>query len=289
MWRKKVLENGHQLFLHETPGNKGTIIAVHGLLGHHMQLGHYQRAFENQYRMITYDLRGRGKSTNASFDTCINRHVEDLVYLIYALKIKSPILLGYSTGAYICLKAAALIDGVSAVILLDGAAQTDEGQKELILPSIVRLKNVYPSRLSYIEESRVNYEKLGIRWSEHMNRFVNYEIEKKGNYWTQRSNPNLIEQDFLSSFEYNIENIAPKINVPVMLIHAEGNVGNRPFYYESQFNKLKELIKDIQIVKSKANHFSLVFNRQIELEWKMLKFLNESKEKVNVSSSTNKK
>ncbi|WP_277673940.1 alpha/beta hydrolase [Piscibacillus halophilus] len=275
MWRKKFLKNGKQLFIHETPGEKGTIIGVHGLTGHHMQLGHYQKAFEKQFRMITYDLRGRGKSSEADPSTCIDQHVDDLVELIDLLKVERPILMGYSMGAYICLKAASRLENVGAVILLDGAAETDEGQKELILPSLVRLKTPYSTRLDYITQTRKAYEKLGIRWSEHMNRIVNYEIEKQGDHWEHKSDSKLIEKDFMSFFDYNVEQYAPSITAPVLLVQATGHmVGRRPLFYDFQFYKLEQLINTIETIKTKANHLTLVFNKQVELEWRMLDFLN---------------
>ncbi|WP_054754840.1 alpha/beta fold hydrolase [Piscibacillus salipiscarius] len=193
MWRKKALTGGKQLFIHETPGEKGTVIGVHGLTGHHMQLGHFQKALEKQYRMITYDLNGRGKSSNADNNSNIDQHVQELIELIKVLKIDRPILMGYSIGANICLKAATLID-VEALILIDGAGEVDQGQKELILPSLIRLEQSYLSRLDYINLIRNTYEKHGVRWSEHMNRIVNYEIEKSNDYWVHKSNHNIIKK-----------------------------------------------------------------------------------------------
>ncbi|MGP4073479.1 alpha/beta hydrolase [Piscibacillus sp. B03] len=274
MWRKKTLTNGRQLFIHETPGEKGTIIGVHGLTGNHMQLGHFQKAFEKQYRMITYDLRGRGKSSEADSNTSIDQHVKDLVELIKLLKVKRPILMGYSMGAYICLKTAALVNDVEALILLDGAGEADEGQKELVLPSLVRLKNKYISRIDYINQTRETFEKFGIRWSEHMNRVVNYDVEKVGHHWEHKSNAELIKKDYMSFFDFKVEDYAESVNCPVLLVQAIRPVGRRTLFYEFQYEKLEKLIKNIETIKTKANHVSLVFNKQVELEWKVLNFLS---------------
>lgn len=286
MWRKKNLSNGKYLFLHESPGDKGTIIGVHGLTGHHMQLGHFQKAVEMQYRMITYDLRGRGKSSNADVDTSIDHHVDDLVEFIQSLNVDRPILMGYSMGAYICLKAATRLKNVAGIILLDGAAETDGGQKELILPSLLRLEKTYLSRLDYIDQTRENYEKLGIRWTEYMNKIVNYEIEKVDNHWEHKSDKTLIERDFLSFFDFRIEQVANKIDVPTLLIQATGDLGHRPLFYDFEFYKLKTLLKNINVLKTNANHLTLVFNRQPEIEWQVMHFIEEHVLNASSNSTT---
>src|SRR5690625_6337800 len=95
-------EGGYTFYVRDTPGEQGTIVAVHGLTGNHKQFYHFQKSLAGKYRFISYDIRGRGKSDSASSETSIFTHAEDLVKLIETLNIKRPILMGYSMGAYIC-------------------------------------------------------------------------------------------------------------------------------------------------------------------------------------------
>ncbi|MGM8214675.1 alpha/beta hydrolase [Bacillaceae bacterium W0354] len=267
------LTNGKKLFVKDVPGEKETIIFVHGLTGNYKQLSYFQDALADGNRIIAYDLRGRGFSDEVSEDSSINRHVDDLLSLIETLKIVKPILIGYSMGAYICLKAASIIKNPKALILLDGAGETDEGQKDLILPSLGRLRKTYISREDYVEQTRASYAKLGINWDERMTDIAHYEIEEKDGAWTHKSNAEIMEKDFLSFYDFKHENYTKNLNIPTLLIAAKGKMGNRPLFYEHSYDLLKQLVPQLKIVTTEANHLTLVFNRQEDLETELKNFI----------------
>ena len=54
--------NGSSLHYVEYPGERDTIIAIHGLTGNHKQLHYYANALKGNYRVIAIDLNGRGES-----------------------------------------------------------------------------------------------------------------------------------------------------------------------------------------------------------------------------------
>jgi non-heme chloroperoxidase len=58
------------------------------------------------YNLVTYDLRGNGKSvrTKTSQDMSLHAHVADLHALISELKIEQPVIVGYSYGAIIAME-----------------------------------------------------------------------------------------------------------------------------------------------------------------------------------------
>ena len=64
----------------------------------------------------------------------------NLLDLIATLEIERPILLGYSMGAYISAIAASRLANTESLILLDGAGLADESTRQLVLPSLERLK-----------------------------------------------------------------------------------------------------------------------------------------------------
>lgn len=266
------LNNGKNLYVKDIPGENGTVIFVHGLTGNHKQLSYFQDALKS-YRTIAYDLRGRGLSDQASDDSSIDRHVEDLLSLIETLNIENPILVGYSMGAFICLKVASLIEQPKALILIDGAGETDEGQKDLILPSLNRLRKNYTSKEDYVEQTRTGYNKLGIQWDERMTEIAHYEITEKDGTWVHRSDAEIMEKDFLSFYDFEHEIYTNKINIPVLLIAATGHMGSRPLFYDSSYDKLKQLLPQLKVVKTDENHLTLVFNRQERLEQEIISFL----------------
>lgn len=72
------------------------------------------------YRVIAYDPRGQGMSTNTAIGNDYTTHGEDLAALIDGLAIKNPILVGWSAGAhtawaYTKLRGAASIAGLVTI------------------------------------------------------------------------------------------------------------------------------------------------------------------------------
>jgi pimeloyl-ACP methyl ester carboxylesterase len=87
----------------------------------------------SDFRAITYDERARGrseKSSDYSFDGCI----EDLAAIAAATGVRRPFLVGWSLGAAIAVRYAAVhTDDVAGLLLIDGAfpiSMLDESARE---------------------------------------------------------------------------------------------------------------------------------------------------------------
>src|SRR5690625_1787582 len=214
-------KTGHHFYIKDTPGSLGTIIAVHGLTGNHKQLYHYQQAFYNKYRFITYDVRGRGNSDQTSANTSIYTHANDLINLIEELDIKRPILMGYSMGAYISAIVASRLKNIEALILLDGVGTADDVSRELVLPSLKRLEKVFESPKEYVNEVEFLYKNLLVDWNDLIAEMVAYDIKQMDTGWIHKSDTKLIEQDFESFYTFNHDEVCTKIIVPTLLYIAK--------------------------------------------------------------------
>lgn len=262
--------------VHETPGDSGTIIAVHGLTGHHQQLMHYQTAFSGEYRFISYDVSGRGNSDPALPDTSIDTHAEELADLIDALKIENPILLGYSMGAYICVLATANYSFINpkALILLDGGGKADDTARELVLPSLDRMKKKYVSEKHYIEDMHELYTRLNIEWNAEVERSIRYELTKESAHWKHKSNAELIAQDFESFYSFKPGEMAERIVCPVFLLIATGNLGGqRALFTEDSYTTLKKVLHPLRLEYTKQNHYEIILNNQPEIFKQIRDFL----------------
>ncbi|MFC5628721.1 alpha/beta fold hydrolase [Aliibacillus thermotolerans] len=269
-------KSGHTLYVEDIPGTWGTIIAAHGLTGNHKQFDFYKQALAGDYRFISYDIRGRGKSDPASSNTSIFTHAEDFMELIDHLKIEKPILLGYSMGAYLCaLAAASRRKSVSSLILLDGAGDADETARELVLPSLNRMKKVYPTQEDYVTETRNLYTTLNIVWDTTMEEIVRYEIRQQENgEWQHRSQAAVMEKDFESFYSFRSEEVASSISCPVLLIIATGNIGDkRSLFTEESYTTLKKKIANMDTMVTPVNHYELIFNEQPEIYDRIHSFL----------------
>lgn len=89
----------------EGPDDAGVIIFIHGFPFNKSMWNTQVEALENNYRVISYDIRGHGGSDAGEGDFSIELFVNDLLSLMDALKIDKAILCGLSMGGYIALNA----------------------------------------------------------------------------------------------------------------------------------------------------------------------------------------
>ncbi len=85
---------------------KETLVFIHGLSGSSSAWLQYEKKFENDYNILTYDLRGHGKSKKYKNyeDYELSYFVRDLEEILNLLQIKKFILISHSFGAMIALK-----------------------------------------------------------------------------------------------------------------------------------------------------------------------------------------
>jgi len=267
-------KKGQTFCINETAGEQGTIIAAHGLTGNHKQFYHFQKAFTEKYRFISYDIRGRGNSDPALAETSIFTHAEDLIELIKTLKIERPILMGYSMGAYICALVASRLPQVEALILLDGAGEADETSKQLVLPSLKRLEKFYRSEQEYVKEVKKLYTNLNVHWNDTLAKIVTYDIKKTNQGWKHKSDPKLIEQDFETFYTFKPEQVGSEISCDTFLLIATGKIADKaPLFREEGYQNMRKSISHIETKYADVNHYELVFNGQPEIVREIEKFL----------------
>ncbi|RST58784.1 alpha/beta hydrolase [Siminovitchia terrae] len=271
---------GRTFYIHETPGEQGTIIGSHGLTGNHKQLHYYQEAFSGTYQFISYDILGRGNSEAAAGDSSIYTHADHLLDLIATLEIERPILLGYSMGAYISAIAASRLANTESLILLDGAGLADESTRQLVLPSLERLKKTYSNPDQYIEEAKKLYTRLNINWDQQMEEAVHYEIAKDERFWRNKSNLQTITRDFESFYTFQSANVLAHIACPVFLLISTGSIGDKgPLFQEEGYAQMKKQLSRLQTEVSPVNHYELVFNKQPKIFSQIQTFLSHKEVK----------
>lgn len=97
----------NEIFLHDTGGDKPALLFLHGIMMDHSVWHHQVEAYSSDYRVVTVDLRGHGKSTSDSADISLDDHVEDVLALVEYLGLRDITLVGWSMGGSIALLLAA--------------------------------------------------------------------------------------------------------------------------------------------------------------------------------------
>lgn len=272
----KVNVNGNDIQVADYPGEKGPILAIHGLTGNHKNMHYYAEKLKGDYRFIAVDLRGRGNSSMADADTSIYRHAEDMIGLIQELKLDNPILLGYSMGAFISAIVASRLKTVQALILLDGAAKSSEHQRGIIQPSLGRLSRHFDSKEHYAEEIKKIYANLGIEWTDVLQDTAEYEVGPAGRHWENKADESRIIADFESFYAFDPAAVGKDIECPTLLVYAEGNIDSMPpLFHLEDYKETQASIQNIKTVVSDCNHYTMVFEQRDDIQIALDAFLKE--------------
>ncbi|MDN7242349.1 alpha/beta hydrolase [Planococcus sp. N028] len=272
----KVNVNGKEIQVADYPGEKGPILAIHGLTGTHKNMHYYAEKLKGEYRFIAVDLRGRGNSDETDEETSIFKHAEDILGLLAEMKIDNPILLGYSMGAFISAIVASRLKSVKALILLDGAAKTSEHQRGIIQPSLGRISRHFDSKEHYAEEIKKIYANLGIEWTDVLQDTVEYEVGPAGTHWENKADESRIVADFNSFYTFDPSEIGKDTDCPTLLVYAEGNIGSMPpLFYLDDYKETQASIKDIKTVVSDCNHYTMVFEQRDDIQQEIDAFLEK--------------
>lgn len=98
--------NGTTIYYEDSGNLSATpVVFVHGFPFSSAMWAGQVDVIGDQYRTITYDIRGLGKSEVADGQYTIEGHVDDLLALLDHLKIDQAIIVGFSMGGYITLRA----------------------------------------------------------------------------------------------------------------------------------------------------------------------------------------
>jgi pimeloyl-ACP methyl ester carboxylesterase len=95
---------------------------------------------KNKFRIITYDLRGHGKSDVGDGQYTLELFVDDLIALLDYLKIDKAIICGFSLGGYIVLRAIeSNPERFNGLVLCDTMSTSDSNEARLRRAASIKL------------------------------------------------------------------------------------------------------------------------------------------------------
>jgi pimeloyl-ACP methyl ester carboxylesterase len=175
----RVAVNSVSLAVAEWPGPvKGpAIVCVHGLTANHTCWASVADLLSPAYRLIAYDLRGRGESDKPDKGYSLALHNEDLEGLLDHFGLKKAVLVGHSLGAHIALRFAAMHpERVSKLVLVDGGIDVRAEVLDSLRPAINRLGVEFPSLDMFMGFVRALPMFEG-RWNDYLERYFRYDVE----------------------------------------------------------------------------------------------------------------
>lgn len=175
----RVAVNSVSLAVREWPGpaQGAAVVCIHGLTANHTCWASVADVLSPAYRLIAYDLRGRGESDKPDKGYSLALHNEDLAGLLDHFGLKKAVLVGHSLGAHIALRFAALHpERVAKLVLVDGGLDVRAEVLDSLRPAINRLGVEFPSLDMFLGFVRMLPMFAG-RWNDYLERYFRYDVE----------------------------------------------------------------------------------------------------------------
>jgi 3-oxoadipate enol-lactonase len=129
--------HGAKLHYDDVGNGPETIVFIHGLMLASESYAAQRDAFRSRYRVITFDLRGQGRSSKTFDRLDLDSLAEDTVALVAQLGPKKVHLVGFSMGSFIAMRIAARHPAlVRSLTLIGPSADAEEPEN---MPRYARL------------------------------------------------------------------------------------------------------------------------------------------------------
>ena len=252
----------------EWPGEEPALFCLHGLTAN----GRCWDALAERLgqRLLAVDLRGRGLSDKPPPGQYgLQRHAQDMVDLLHALRLDSVIAIGWSMGAWIAARLAADHPAlVSQMVLIDGGyfeEQATEAQvRTQLAAALQRLTLVFPSRQSYVDYwKQMPYVQP---WTEHFERYLAADLEERPDgSVVSRVSAGGVEEDFLSLFRMREtwSQTVRQVRVPALVLWAPLGLADPrlPLFPHHALQQLTALLPQGRLITIEgANHYTIVFS-----------------------------
>lgn len=257
-----------QLKIHylDYPGNgQETLVLLHGLSANAACFeGLIKAGLTKVSRVISIDLRGRGKSGKPDGPYTMPAHAEDIITVIRKLELNNIILGGHSFGALLSIYIANHYpEHIKKVIIMDAAAQLHENVREMVAPSTRRLLNdPYSSYRDFINDIK-NAPYLDGVWNPEIEAYYEADVETladgKVKHRSSHGHIQLAIEGLLGS---GIDWIAEirRLQKPAMLIQANGVYAmGAPILPEAYARETVEMLPQGIFVQVPGNHFTMLY------------------------------
>jgi pimeloyl-ACP methyl ester carboxylesterase len=246
------------------PGLK-TLVFIHGLSGSLSAWDQYEKCFQNQYNILTYDLRGHGKTVRPEgyAEYSIDHFVNDLHDLLSELNIGKCVLVAHSFGTLIALEFMLSYPGVveAAIFLSPAFANGESAAAHIEYPFIWLLRqlvSIFPM-----------IRRVGI----HLDYSRYYGC---GDWNIRRISADVPNTGFHSYFNcldhiyrYRCGDLS-RVTAPVLLIHGKKDTYSS---YKTSVVAATRIQNCKLVLLEKANHI-IVLNNFEEVAGEMGKFLS---------------
>ncbi len=264
----------------DTPADK-TIVAVHGITANlHTWDALAPDLVEAGYRLIGYDLRGRGNSSKPATGYHVGHHSADLLALLDYFGLAQINLVGHSLGATIGLYFTAHHpQRIRKLVLIDHGMDTPLDARNTISSTMFRLGKVFGSLEEFINIYRA--APIYARWTPALQAFFTYDVEiQPDGTVISKVLPAAVEEEFGNLYvpEYLPSHHYALIEAPTLILRAnEGTLdgGKNGFILSKEGAELAiSSISDSRLVTiTGVNHYTIALDPTPQVNQEIMGFL----------------
>lgn len=218
-----AMGDGVKIQLAEWGKHGQPVLCIHGITANCRCWDVVASSLSPDFRVLAMDLRGRGHSDKPASGYSVEQHCRDILSIIDDLKLKRPVIMGHSLGAFIALAFAATYpDMVDRVILVDGGGDLSKEQMEKVFsgikPALDRLGKVFPSAEAYIDTMKqAPYLQP---WSPALETYCRYEITEVEGGVSANIDPLHIQEEAMNLGKMKADSFYRKIICKVLILRA---------------------------------------------------------------------
>jgi len=241
------------------------IVLLHGMTLDHRMWNPQIKVLKENYRIITYDIRGHGKTEVTDGQYTYRMFVEDLIALLDYLQIDKAVLCGLSMGGAIAMRAFELYsERIHALILCDTRSEADSNETKYWRENSI--ESIKQNGLQPFTE-----EFIKTIFAPESFKLCFDAIKLIQNMILSSSQLGICGVLLAQAGRTDMTHVLPKINVPTLIMVGE----NDNFTPIASSNTMYEKIKDSQLkIISNAGHVSNLENVD-EFNNCMLEFLEK--------------
>lgn len=251
-------------------GGDPPIALLHGLSANANEFcGLVDAGLSPRFRVIAPDLRGRAHSDKPLTGYSMQEHADDVIALLDFLEIDEVVIGGHSFGGLLAIfMAANYPERISRVIVIDAAIEMHPQVRELIKPSLDRLRQVLPSVKEYMLRMRGAPHVAGF-WDGAIEGYFRAEIQENADGTAQ----SLTSAEAIAQALEGVQNeqwadLVAQVKQPVLLLNAVGEYGppgSPPVVPAEHANATARAFEDCQYVEIPGNHLTMVFGESAML------------------------
>jgi pimeloyl-ACP methyl ester carboxylesterase/DNA-binding SARP family transcriptional activator len=267
------------LHIVEWAGGEPTILAIHGSAGMAHNFEALARQLAPTFRVVGVDLRGHGFSDKPPAGYDLPRHVDDLVQLIEALKLRRPVLLGHSAGGTIAAFVASRTP-LAGVILLEpmiGDRAFTENAAAQAAPLVAGLDLPVAGFDAYLARWRARREPYGDDAERLVDRWARFALAPLSGAYRERALRVAVEAEWASIVGADSMSALARAPCPVLLVQAlRPWFGGRPYFSSAVVRAQRRAAPRAELfVAARSDHASLIRDPESAMMEAMAAFLRK--------------